>query len=389
MRDERHHILVVDHNESMASLCRLILESRGGYRVTALTDASSVDDVLQRDPCDLMLLELLPRSSSAIDLTQRLRENPVAKHIPVVFMSAHDTEQARTSAFLIGDDVIRKPFSDDELLARVDARLRLDQTKMSAHRHLSMLLQFLQTVLLHEIKTPLSVLKGNNHLLTVVLDSFRAQLDEKLGDDTGKQPLDRYLMRMEGMIHNQGKALDRFQRIADEVSLAVEAGSYGLTLTLESITVGEVIAGAIERLHDDRLQLDLQGKLDTIVMADADRFADALFQLIDNAGRHNHSDQPWCRVSVDTPEEGWVAVHVQDNGYGIRADDPAMIFEPFYLAHNLSQHSRGIGLGLYLAKRIMERMGGKLELTATDSGDEHGSTFSAWIPVSQSDSAAD
>ncbi|HUR36785.1 MAG TPA: ATP-binding protein [Terriglobales bacterium] len=75
--------------------------------------------------------------------------------------------------------------------------------------------------------------------------------------------------------------------------------------------------------------------------------------------------------------KGWL-VSVRDNGPGIAADDLCSLFEPFF-----TRKGGGTGLGLWIAKQIVERHGGVIRVDSVTSGEEHGTTVSIYLPCEQ------
>jgi len=112
-------------------------------------------------------------------------------------------------------------------------------------------------------------------------------------------------------------------------------------------------------------------------MADGDRLAQVLTNLIGNAINHTPSGgQVWLRTA---PAAGGVNISVQDTGAGIPPAELERIFERFYQVDASRGPKRGTGLGLAIAREIVTAHGGKI--SATSEGVGKGSTFTVWLPV--------
>jgi len=118
-----YRILVVDDEEDLCEILQFNLETEG-YTVDV---AYSAEDALKKDLTiyNLLLLDVMMGEISGFKMARMLRDNPKTATIPVIFLTAKDTENDKLTGFNIGaDDYISKPFSIREVLARVKAVLR-------------------------------------------------------------------------------------------------------------------------------------------------------------------------------------------------------------------------------------------------------------------------
>jgi DNA-binding response OmpR family regulator len=119
----KNRILVVDDEEDLCEILQFNLEGEG-YEVET---ASSAEEALEKDLSSfhLLMLDVMMGGMSGFKLAGILRKNEKLNHIPIVFITAKDTENDLLTGFNIGaDDYISKPFSIREVLARVKAILR-------------------------------------------------------------------------------------------------------------------------------------------------------------------------------------------------------------------------------------------------------------------------
>ncbi|MFV0471359.1 MAG: response regulator transcription factor [Paludibacteraceae bacterium] len=116
-------ILVVDDEEDLCEILQFNLETEG-YTVDV---AYSAEEALKKQFSDykLILLDVMMGEISGFKMARMLNDNPKTAQIPIIFLTAKDTENDRLTGFNIGaDDYISKPFSIREVLARVKAVLR-------------------------------------------------------------------------------------------------------------------------------------------------------------------------------------------------------------------------------------------------------------------------
>jgi len=118
-----YRILVVDDEEDLCEILQFNLETEG-YDVDV---AYSAEEALKKDISvyNLLLLDVMMGEISGFKMARQLNENPKTASIPVIFLTAKDSETDRLTGFNIGaDDYISKPFSIREVIARVKAVIR-------------------------------------------------------------------------------------------------------------------------------------------------------------------------------------------------------------------------------------------------------------------------
>lgn len=115
-------ILIVDDEPAIRRFLRTSLGSEG-YQVTEAENGRTALDLLQRNPTDLLVLDLGLPDIEGFEIIQKLREEGSA--LPIVVLSSRTDEAGKVKALDLGaDDYVTKPFGVDELLARVRAALR-------------------------------------------------------------------------------------------------------------------------------------------------------------------------------------------------------------------------------------------------------------------------
>ena len=123
MENVKAHILVVDDEQDLCEILKFNLET-DGYVVET---ANSAEDALKMDIAgfDLLLLDVMMGGMSGFAMAKKLKADLATKDIPVVFLTARDTENDTVTGFNLGaDDYISKPFSIREVLVRIRAVLR-------------------------------------------------------------------------------------------------------------------------------------------------------------------------------------------------------------------------------------------------------------------------
>lgn len=213
----------------------------------------------------------------------------------------------------------------------------------------------------HEMRTPLTVIDG---YVEAMIDGVMPTSPEQLAQVS--------------------EEVRRLRRLSDDLSTLSRAEEGRLGLVLGRVDLGPVVASAAERLRPQAEDAGLRLLVDvdpagTDVMADADRIAQLVTNLLGNAIR---ATGPGGEVRVSCRREGEsVLVEVSDTGEGLDRDELDRIFERFYRVpgRRAGEHDTGSGIGLTIARGIVREHGG--QLTGASPGRGHGATFTARLPA--------
>ena len=141
--EKNFRILVVDDEEDLCEILKFNLETEGYVVETAY----SAEEALERDIASfqLLLLDVMMGGMSGFALSKKLKENPATANIPIIFLTARDTENDMVTGFNLGaDDYISKPFSIREVLVRIRAVLRRTAEQPQAAQHATIRYQGLE-----------------------------------------------------------------------------------------------------------------------------------------------------------------------------------------------------------------------------------------------------
>jgi signal transduction histidine kinase len=222
----------------------------------------------------------------------------------------------------------------------------------------------------HELRTPLTSIRGYLELL----------LDGGAGDLTDDQS--RFL----SVVDRNSKRL--MHLVGDLLFLAqVEAGK--LTLELEEIEIDDIVTESVEAakpIADDK-GIALRASLESIpsMVGDRARLGQLLDNLVSNALKFTPSggSVDVC-VSLDGGE---AVIEVVDTGIGIAPSDQAHLFDRFFRSSEATQRAiPGTGLGLTIAKTIVERHGGSIEV---ESAAGEGTTMRIRLPLAKAPAVAE
>ncbi len=244
-------------------------------------------------------------------------------------------------------------------LARTLDAMATDLQRASDREHeLERTRRDLVTAISHDLRTPLASLKA---------------MIEAVEDGVVSDPsiIDRYV----GEMH---RSTDRLATMVDDLFELAQLDAGAIEIERANARLGAVVHDAVDTVHAaaDAKRLFLVTELGAASSVDCSPRLERVVQnLLVNAIRHTPADGT-VRLTA-TLADGRLALAVEDTGEGIAPEQLAHVFEPFYRADQ-SRTGPGAGLGLTLAKRIVEALGGTIQ---AESKPTLGSRFAVEIPT--------
>ncbi|MCX6796493.1 MAG: HAMP domain-containing sensor histidine kinase, partial [Candidatus Falkowbacteria bacterium] len=173
---------------------------------------------------------------------------------------------------------------------------------------------------------------------------------------------------------------ERLSKLLDDLLdiSQIEQGSLRVQLTdvfLQPV-ISEVLSSLFFEARNKKITLSQKGDLDIAAKADTDRLKEVLTNLIGNAIKYTLAGG---QVMIEVRNEGELArILISDNGIGISQEDQKHLFEKFYRIENeQTKQVKGSGLGLFITKQLVEKMGGEIGMTGSVG---KGSTFFFTLP---------
>jgi two-component system sensor histidine kinase HydH len=227
---------------------------------------------------------------------------------------------------------------------RISRRAERASSQLEHDRQLKILGQ-MSAVLGHEIKNPLASLKGHVQLL----------LEKLPAEHPGRRGAEVVL-----------RETVRLEELSRQVLEFARTGA----IHCEQADLVAILRSAIENVGDADVHLEVRGGPATWPL-DSVRMEEVLVNLLRNARDASPAGQP-VDVTVDIQPDYNLRVEVRDRGQGIVAGEEERVFEPFY-----TRRAKGTGLGLALARRIVEGHGGAID---AHNHPEGGAVFSVTLP---------
>ena len=412
--DEPVSILLVDDEPRNLTVLEAILTDPIYHLVRAESGQEALLKLVDGEFA-LLVLDIQMPNMSGFELAQLIKQRKKTAGIPIIFLTAYYSEDQHVlEGYSVGAvDYLHKPinaavlrskvavfvelyrknrecvFANQTLQKEVRARRHAEQqlrqlndelelrvaerteTLLNRERDLQSLAEALKkadrrkdeflATLAHELRNPLAPISSGLHLLTLALDP-----------DT-----------IAGTISMMNRQLSHLVRLIDDLLNASRVTTDKLTLRIERVSLQSIIATAVEAsrpvIDSSRHTLKTSQPEDTVWLeADPTRVAQVISNLLTNAAKYTPEGG---HIEVAALQDGRdVIVRVTDTGVGIPCDMLSEVFEMFTQVNGTLERSQGgLGIGLAIAKRLVELHGGTI--TAESPGKGAGSTFTVRLPL--------
>ena len=346
----RSQIMVVEDNPALRQVIVDIL-SQGGFAVVAFEEPRAALAAARRKEPQLIITDIEMPGQSGLELIRELRADGSLRRVPVIVVSGFASRSHVREGMGIGaDDYIPKPFTADELLQSVRARLErrelLDELDSFAH------------TVAHDLKGPLAVLKGRLELAA----SFSAAGDA---------------VKVTANLESAAKSAERLSSSIDELLLL--AGVRKAKVSTETVDMNGPLCVALENcetIFREHGASVAPPPFLSPALGYSPWIIHVWSNFLSNAAKYGG---PAARISVGCrvkPEEGVVRYWVRDCGDGIPPDLQAALFVPF--SRIGTERADGHGLGLSIVQRIVGRLGGNV---GVESAPGQGAVFWFELPA--------
>lgn len=396
--DAGRTILVVDDEAVNRQVLRSQLRSAGYDVLEAVDGEKALEVLLGGADVDLVLLDVMMPRLSGYDTCRRMRVSVKPSDLPVIFLTAKSrTEDVLAGFEAGGNDYLLKPFSRDELLARirihlellasqrlitdynrslekrVEARSReLAETQQTLVQKQKMAaLGVLTAGVAHEINNPNNFVMSGAQNAGAFLDDFHAFVHELLAEDA------------DAALHEEFER--RFRKIREQIGLVVDGGRRisGIVEGLRTFTGhgedGRKPADPIDGLEQTLRLVNVANRSDIVIETDfmarcripcwLAELNQVFMNLIVNAeqavNERRARGEPGYRGVIRLSsrlEGGHLSIVIADNGVGMDDATLERAMDPFFTTKPVGS---GAGLGLSISRDICVRHGGRLTLECT------------------------
>lgn len=362
MNMQQQLILNVDDTDA-ARYARTRILTKAGLKVVEAASGTEALALARELRPDLILLDVKLPDIHGMEVCARLKADPATSFILVLQTSASYIGVADKIRALEGgaDNYLFEPIEPAELLANVNALLRLAKVENELREMDRRKDEFL-AILAHELRNPLAPIRNAVGILNA-----RAP-DAAEWELRARATISRHL--------------DHMVRLVDDLLDVSRLSHNKLALQLKRAALSDIVHSAVEATRQlmERKNQHLTSELEDVgIVVDADdvRLTQVLINLLHNAVKFT-PDGGTISLSAAVVEER-IIITVSDNGIGISQERLGEIFGMFAQANEVG-HDRqdGLGIGLSLAKSLIELHGGTL--TAESAGIGQGSSFRIELP---------
>ncbi|MCK4294555.1 MAG: hybrid sensor histidine kinase/response regulator [Planctomycetes bacterium] len=356
-------ILVIDDEKGMRDACCQTL-TKDGYRTETAVDGDSGLQKIRDVKPALILVDLKMPGMNGMELLERIRD--IDPNIVSVVITGYATIESAVEAMKRNAyDFLAKPFTPDQLrivIKRGLERRRLAVDSARLRREKEMMKENFVTLVSHQLRSPLASVK---QYFGVIIGGFTGEVGTEQKE----------------MIEKASKYIDDLlQIINDWLDMSrIESGE--ITEGFEPVALAPVLSETLELLKPlaeaKKVTIKLNLRDDVpMVQGDQEVLKQAFANLISNGIRYNREGGV---VIVSVGEEvNDLVVEISDTGIGISKDNLHFIFDEFFRVK--SKETRGVsgtGLGLPIAKRIIEAHNGSIKVVSEVG---KGSTFCVYLP---------
>ena len=359
--ENKRTILIVDDDDALRIGLAATLQRKGFTVVSAGNGQAGLEKARAAQP-DLIICDVMMPPPDGFELLRLLSQEPARAAIPFIFLTARSGIEDRLSGIDNGaDDYITKPFDPKELVARVEAifrRVELEQAhgreqmksiadqEMEKFRH-----EILQNFH-HELRTP----------LTNILLPLEAALKQKFSDP---EDLARFLRT--ALLN-----ADRLESLTTDFILLTNLDHGDLNTVRQLIDVETQILAPVrrrmQRYQDKHLQLVTHLSLLGEIRAPRKEFTHIVLHLLDNAFKFS-PEGGTVELSISSDAHGNTSLGVSDAGPGIPVAIREKVFELYFQrSQGNTREYEGLGVGLPLARAVIEKLGGSLRILDAPGG---------------------
>jgi two-component system, sensor histidine kinase and response regulator len=349
-------ILIIEDEPDLQQLIEEILKLAGFEAIVAPNGLEGVKLATKHKP-DLIVSDIRMPELSGYEVLERIRQNPDLMDIPFIFLtSSADLKSQRLGMNLGADDFLAKPFDKDELLAAVNVQLQKrrlieQRSQAKSEAKLNALRQNIALSLPHELRTPLVGIMG---LADLLVETHMSVLPEEVLEYA--QDIRASSDRLYSLIQNYLTYAD-FELNKDALQSEAKAGENCLFRLAMVRDIAQHLAKRYNRLAD----LSLGEVVEANLAINQGRLYKILSELIDNAYKFSALGNPITISSF--LDLKYLVIQISDRGRGFSAEEIANIGAYTQFNRRIYEQQGG-GLGLALAKYLIELFEGSFEITS-------------------------
>lgn len=366
--EQQMRILVIEDETNIRENIQELLEANGYMVRTAVNGKQGVLEAIDFRPhlivCDVMMPKM-----DGYKVLEYIRKTSVIQNTPFIFLTARvDKTDIRQGMDLGADDYLTKPFTHKELLKAIEARLKRQQKIIGEY---SKVKHELDTTVFatyyHEFNTPLHGILGGLNLLLNARTSFaESQIQELLASilKSGLR-LNHSLANL--MLFEEIKRAEVYPELLTMFCNGLAKTTWVQKIKTELLTMSKEIYNRSADLVINLEEIEIQ--------INPEYLQRMILELVDNALKFS---KPGQQVHINGAKDGEdYKIEIIDTGRGFKLDSLDDI-APFKQYNRKKFEQQGLGIGLYLVKRLVDFNQGQLKITSLEG---EGSRIAIELPL--------
>ena len=366
-----HLIYLLEDDDSIRKLVIYALESQG-YQAEGFEAPSAFWSAMKRVTPELVLLDIMLPEEDGLSVLRRLRAAGATRKLPVIMLTAKNTEYDRVIGLDNGaDDFISKPFNKEELITRVYHQISLVAANRTIVRQNIELQQTVEgrdqlySVISHDLRSPIGSIKMVLNMLILNLPA------EKIGPD------------MFELLTTANQTTEDVFALLDNLLKWTKSQLGRMNVVIQDFDVVEILNGVIEVFamvaSVKKIPIRYEGADRLLVTADMDMVKTVVRNLISNAIKFSTEGKEIVLRAVQKGSE--VEVSVEDHGCGISEEGQKKLLQSdSHFSTFGTKNEEGSGLGLLLCNDFVQKNNGRLWFTSKEGV---GSTFFFSLPAAK------
>jgi signal transduction histidine kinase len=366
-------LLVDDQIENLILLDNLLSED--GVEIYKTQSGVEAIELLLQHNFALAIFDVQMPDMNGFELAEYMRGKEKSRSIPIIFVTAGAIDAKFT--FMGYDagavDFLYKPLDIRILKSKVKVFKELEEQKLIIQDQLDHLSEALRwrddflSIASHELKTPITSLRLQTQMIT---RNYNQNPEKNISPE-----------KLEKFILTTHKQLDKLNRLIDDLLDTARIRAGKLSVEPVEVNLSELVMEILERFSDQLIDanLDVVKQIQPSVMAYCDPFRaeQVIVNLLSNVMKYAKG-KPFL---IKVYQEGTKAfMIIKDSGPGIAPEKIETIFERFKRG-NRHLGISGLGLGLYIAKQVMDAHNGTIDVESSASGSTFTVGFSNVLPI--------
>jgi CheY-like chemotaxis protein len=360
-------ILVIEDEDNIRENIQELLEAKGYYVRSASNGKQGILEAIDFRP-NLILCDIMMPKMDGFKVLEYIRKTSTIQNVPFIFLTAKiDRQDVRHGMELGADDYLTKPFTSKDLINAIETRLKKQQKIISEYAKVK---HELDTTVFatyyHEFNTPLHGINGGVNLLINARDSFSDKQIQELLYSILKSGLRLNHSLANLMLFEEIKRAEVYTELLGMFSNGKTQGNWPHRIETEINTIAKEIYYRAEDLDFSMQAVDLNINPEYLLRI--------VLELTDNALKFSKKEQ---RVNISGKKQGDLyIIEVKDIGKGFVLESLDKI-APFKQFNRSKMEQQGLGIGLYLVKRLVEFNNGELKINSTE---DVGTTVTVSLP---------